>query len=170
MASIPNVVESGNVVSQGSSSAQERYFNYMLMKEKLKGGKAEIEANTRASRIIGSLSEKEEIEQQILDKLTGIKESSPEFSQVSEITGSTDKFEMARELASLVYDKTRAEQILSFYTPSPQELKKQFFESQASSAKGRVSVLSSGLAGAGGETVLQQLASGILGIKTPPPA
>lgn len=166
MSSIPNVVETGNVVSQGSSSAQDRYFNYMLMKAKLEASPVA----GRANKIISSLSEKEEIEQQILYKLTGIKESSPEFSQVSEITGSTDKFEMARELASLVYDKTRAEQILSFYTPSQTALKKQFFESQTTSAAGRVAALSSGVAGLGSGSVLELLAGGILGIKPTPPA
>lgn len=167
MASIPNVVEVGNAVSQGAGSAQERYYNYMLMKAKLE---AVPNQEARAAKIIGSLSEKEEIEQQILYKLTGIKESSPEFSQVSEITGSTDKFEMARELASLVYDKTRAEQILSFYTPSQTALKKQFFESQTTSAAGRVAALSSGVAGLGSGSVLELLAGGILGIKPTPPA
>jgi hypothetical protein len=150
MSSIPNVVESGNVVSQGAGSAQERYFNYMLMKEKLKAG-VDVPAG-RGRRIVASLSEKEEIEQQILDKLTGIKESSPEFSQVSEITGSTDKFEMARELASLVYDKTRAEQILSFYTPDADKLKAQFTRSQLTSFRDRVNKLSSGTAGVAGGT------------------
>lgn len=157
MSSIPNVVESGNVVSQGSASAAERYYNYMLMKEKLKAGGAEL--TTRGKAIVGSLSEKEEIEQQILEKLVNIKESSPEFSQVSEITGSTDKFEMARELASLVYDKTRAEQILSFYTPSQTALKEQFFKSQTSSAKNRIQNLAAGGGAAAGDTLAAQLAS-----------
>lgn len=156
MASIPNVVEQGNVVSQGSASASERYYNYMLMKEKLAG-------KAGAEDVLKSRSEKEEIEYQILVKLAGIKESSPEFSQVSEITGSTDKFEMARELASLVYDKTRAEQILSFYTPSQAALKAQFFESQASSAKSRVESLSAGLV-ASGKSLADQLAGKLLGI------
>ena len=155
MSSIPNVVESGNVVSQGSSSAAERYYNYMLMKEKLS---ANAQTKARGDKIIASLSEKEEIEQQILVKLVGIKESSPEFSQVSEITGSTDKFEMARELASLVYDKTRAEQILSFYTPSQTALKEQFFKSQTSSAKDRIQALAGG-GGVAGQTLAQNLAS-----------
>lgn len=157
MSSIPNVVESGNVVSQGSSSASDRYYNYMLMKEKLKKGADALDARGKA--IVGSLSEKEEIEQQILEKLVGIKESSPEFSQVSEITGSTDKFEMARELASLVYDKTRAEQILSFYTPSADKLKAQFFKSQTSSAKDRIQNLAAGGGAAAGATLAEQLAS-----------
>lgn len=156
MSSIPNVVESGNVVSQGSASAAERYYNYMLMKEKLKGGGNNL--TDRGAKIIGSLSEKEEIEQQILEKLVNIKESSPEFSQVSEITGSTDKFEMARELASLVYDKTRAEQILSFYTPDATALKKQFFASQTSSAKDRINSLVAG-GSVAGQTLAQNLAS-----------
>jgi hypothetical protein len=155
MSSIPNVVESGNVVSQGSGSASDRYYNYMLMKAKLEASPVA----GRADKIIKSLSEKEEIEQQILEKLVGIKESSPEFSQVSEITGSTDKFEMARELASLVYDKTRAEQILSFYTPSADKLKAQFFKSQTSSAKDRIQNLAAGGGAAAGETLAAQLAS-----------
>lgn len=162
MASIPNVAESGNVVSQGSGSAAERYYNYMLMKEKLKKGSDALDA--RGVRIVGSLSEKEEIEQQILDKLVDIKESSPEFAQVSEITGSTDKFEMARELASLVYDKTRAEQILSFYTPDASALKKQFFDSQASSAKARVENLSRGLVAVGSAKSLAEVIASKLGL------
>lgn len=163
MSSIPNVAESGNVVSQGAGSAQERYFNYMLMKEKLKKG-SDV-ADARGKKIVASLSEKEEIEQQILEKLVDIKESSPEFAQVSEITGSTDKFEMARELASLVYDKTRAEQILAFYTPSGEALKKQFFDSQASSAKDRIANLAGGLTSFGSaKTIAEVLAGKILGI------
>lgn len=159
MASIPNVVEQGNVVSQGGSSASERYYNYMLMKEKLAGV-------DDSEKVLKSRSEKEEIEYQILVKLAGIKESSPEFSQVSEITGSTDKFEMARELASLVYDKTRAEQILSFYTPSKKALEAQFFASQASSAKSRVESLSAGLV-ASGKSLADQLAGKLLGLGSP---
>jgi len=138
MSSIPNVVETGNVVSQGPSSAQERYYNYMLMKAKLEASPVQ----GRGDKILKSLSEKEEIEQQILERLVAIKESSPEFSQVSEITGSTDKFEMARELASLVYDKTRAEQILAFYTPGPEALKAQFDKSQLTSSRDRIQRLS----------------------------
>jgi hypothetical protein len=153
MSSIPNVVEAGNVVTQGSGSAQERYYSYMLMKEKLSNNA------DRSKAILKSLSEKEEIEQQILVKLAGIKESSPEFSQVSEITGSTDKFEMARELASLVYDKTRAEQILSFYTPSASALKEQFFASQTSSARERIQNLAGGSALGSGKTIPEALAA-----------
>jgi hypothetical protein len=152
MSSIPNVVEAGNVVTQGPGSAQERYYSYMLMKEKLG-------TSDRSEKILKSLSEKEEIEQQILEKLAGIKESSPEFSQVSEITGSTDKFEMARELASLVYDKTRAEQILSFYTPSASALKQQFFASQTSSARERIQNLAAGSALGSGKTIPEALAA-----------
>lgn len=163
MASIPNVAESGNVVSQGGGSAADRYYNYMLMKEKLKKGADALDA--RGLAIVGSLSEKEEIEQQILLKLVDIKESSPEFAQVSEITGTTDKFEMARELASLVYDKTRAEQILAFYTPDSKALQKQFFDSQTKSAKNRVSSLAAGLVSSGSaESVAALIASKAFGI------
>jgi hypothetical protein len=146
MASIPNAPELGNVVSQNSGSAQERYFNFMLMKAKLEMAGASAE---KQKKLIGSLSEKEQIEQDILEKLSDIKESSPEFAQVSEITGSTDKFEMARELASLVYDKARAENILAFYTPEKKDLEKTFYSSQVSSSKARLASLRTGLVSSG---------------------
>jgi hypothetical protein len=157
MASIPNAPELGNVVSQNSGSAQERYYNFMLMKAKLEVSGADA---ARQKKLIGSLSEKEEIEQEILMKLSEIKESSPEFAQVSEITGSTDKFEMARELASLVYDKARAENILSFYTPGRTKLDETFLRSQASSSKARLASLS---AGAAGGSVAERIATFIGG-------
>ena len=54
----------------------------------------------------------------ILRNLIQITESSPEFSQVVDITGSRDRYEQARLLSEIVYDKVRSERILSFYTPS----------------------------------------------------
>ena len=55
-----------------------------------------------------------------------ITESSPEFSQVVDITGSRDRYEQARILAEVVYDKARAEQILSWYTPNKESLTSHF--------------------------------------------
>jgi hypothetical protein len=43
-----------------------------------------------------------------------------------DITGSRDRYEQARILAEVVYDKARAEQILSWYTPNKTSLTDHF--------------------------------------------
>jgi len=161
MSSIPNAPEVGNVISQGGGSAADRYYNYMLMKEKLADNNGNL--GDKASKVLKSKSEKEEIEYDILQKISDIKESSPEFAQVSEITGTTDKFEMARELASLVYDKVRAEQILQFYTPSRADLQQKFATAQATSSRERVRALVGASAGVEGESAATKLGR-VLGI------
>ena len=102
-------------------SAAEEYYRYMLLEKKLQG-------RTGADRILKATSEKEEIEYRILLKISALTESSPEFAQVVDLTGTRDKFEMARRLAETVYDKVRAEQILGFYTPSKEVLKSHFYD------------------------------------------
>ena len=101
----------GDVVSKKGGSAAEDYYRYMLLKAKVDAGSAD-------KKLLKFQSEKETIELSILTNLMDITESSPEFSQVVDITGSRDRYEQARILAEVVYDKARAEQILSWYTPN----------------------------------------------------
>lgn len=102
----------GDIVSAKKASASEEYYRYMLLKEKLKSQK------DNADPLLTVQSEREVIELNILRNLINITESSPEFSQIVDITGSRDRYEQARILSEVVYDKVRAEAILSFYTPS----------------------------------------------------
>jgi hypothetical protein len=88
--------------------------------------KAKVEAGGADAKLLKFQSEKEEIELSILTNLMDITESSPEFSQVVDITGSRDRYEQARILAEVVYDKARAEQILSWYTPGKDSLTDHF--------------------------------------------
>ena len=111
----------GDIVSKKSGSAAEDYYRYMLLKEKVKNGLGD-------ESLLTFQSEKEAIEMSILSNLLNITESSPEFSQVVDITGSRDRYEQARILAEVVYDKARAEQILSWYTPGKESLNKHFTE------------------------------------------
>ena len=104
----------GDIVSKVKSSAQEEYYRYMLLEAKLKN----IKAGDGADKLLTVQSEREKIEMDILRNLIQITESSPEFSQVVDITGSRDRYEQARLLSEIVYDKVRSERILSFYTPS----------------------------------------------------
>ena len=121
--------------SATNGSAQEQYYRYMLMKEKL-GGKGDA--------ILKATSEREDIEVQILQKLVNITESTPEFAQIVSITGSSDRFEQARILAESVYDKIRAEQVLSFYTPSKAVLEANFYNKTLASAQDRVDKVNAG--------------------------
>jgi hypothetical protein len=109
----------GDVVSKKSGSAAEEYYRYMLLKAKVEAGSAD-------AKLLKFQSEKEAIELSILTNLLDITESSPEFSQVVDITGSRDRYEQARILSEVVYDKARAEQILSWYTPDKKSLTDHF--------------------------------------------
>jgi hypothetical protein len=114
--------QTGDIVSSKKASAQEEYYRYMLLKEKL----AATADGSTADPLLKVQSEREAIEMSILRNLINITESSPEFSQVADITGSRDRYEQARILSEVVYDKVRAESILSFYTPDAEHLRNHF--------------------------------------------
>jgi hypothetical protein len=106
----------GRATLKSSMSPQDEYYRYMLMKEKL----------GTDSKILKARSEQDDVEIQILEKLIGIRESTAEWNQVVDLTGSKNRFEQARVLAEIAYEKEKAEQVLSFYVPSKPELKKIF--------------------------------------------
>lgn len=112
------------VGEEKKGGAAEDYHRFMLMKEKIKLMKSTSAApeDVAAKKILGHMSEKEVIELGILERLNDITESSPEWSQVSELTGSEDRFTMARILAESVYQKAKKEKIMSFYTQSKTDL------------------------------------------------
>ena len=125
--------QTGDIVSSKKASAQEEYYRYMLLKEKL----AATADGSTADPLLKVQSEREAIEMSILRNLINITESSPEFSQVADITGSRDRYEQARILSEVVYDKVRAESILSFYTPDAADLKNHFLHRTSESLKTR---------------------------------
>lgn len=128
-----DVVEDKGNHSDISGSPADKYYRYMLMKAKL-----EDRGNTSvANDILQASSEREDIEVKILQRLVKITESSPEFAQIQSITGSSDRFEQARVLAETVYDKMRAEAVLSFYTPEKSELEANFYKKTLASANDR---------------------------------
>ena len=114
--------QTGDIVSSKKSS-QEEYYKYKLLEAKLKNA-----SDASADPLLKVQSEREAIELSILRNLIQITESSPEFAQITDITGSRDRYEQARILSEVVYDKVRAEQILGFYTPGPDALKKHFLD------------------------------------------
>ena len=134
--------QSGDIVSAKKSSAQEEYYRYMLLQAKLQNLNP---ADGRAvDPLLTAQSEREVIELSILRKLMGITESSPEFSQVVDITGSRDRYEQARILSEVVYDKVRAETILSFYTPEKTSMETYFRDATKASMSGRLQKMAGG--------------------------
>jgi hypothetical protein len=119
---MPTDVYSSKLADSGS--AQERYYSYMLMKEKLSNTVSDEDRN----EILGSVSEKDNIKVQVLKKIIKLPESSPEFAQLCAITGTDDKFEQAEHLADLVYDRIAAKNVLKFYTPDESDFAKSFLE------------------------------------------
>ena len=122
----------GDIVSSKSSS-QEEYYKYKLLEAKLNNF-----ADASVDPLLKVQSEREAIEISILRNLVEITESSPEFAQITDITGSRDRYEQARILSEVVYDKVRAEAILGFYTPDGGSLKKHFKDRTDHSLQQRV--------------------------------
>lgn len=109
-----------------SGSAQEEYYRRELLQKKLDRVGDSILTDEDKLKIMRASSEREGIELQILAKLADITESSPEFAQVVDLTGTKDKYEQAKRLAEVSYDRIRSEQILNFYTPSKEKMREHF--------------------------------------------
>lgn len=131
--------QSGDIVSNKKASAQEEYYRYMLLEAKLRNLK---EPNT--DELLKVQSEREVIEMSILRNLMAVTESSPEFAQIVDITGSRDRYEQARILSEVVYDKIRAETILSFYTPDKTKMESYFKDVTKASSSKRINKLVGG--------------------------
>ena len=118
--------QTGDIVSAKKGSAAEEFYRYSLLEKKLENIKKARDDASSVDPLLTIQSEREAIEMSILQNLINITESSPEFAQVVDITGSRDRYEQARILSEVVYDKVRAEQILNFYTPAKSDLESHF--------------------------------------------
>ena len=105
----------GRSLVKAQSSPQDDYYRYMLLEKKLGTGEANAE-------ILKATSEQDKVEIAILRKLVKVGESTPEFNQVVDLTGTKNRYEQARILAEIVYEKQKAEKILGFYAPSSTEV------------------------------------------------
>ena len=131
--------QTGDVVSASKKgSAAEEFYRYSLLEKKLENIK-KARDGAGVDPLLTIQSEREAIEMSILQNLINITESSPEFAQVVDITGSRDRYEQARILSEVVYDKVRAEQILNFYTPKKSDLETHFANRTLKSLDARLS-------------------------------
>jgi hypothetical protein len=122
--------------------AQQEYYKLKLLQEKLKltpGGTSEF-----AKKVLGQKSEKEEIEWLILAKLADITESSPEFAQVRDLTGTENKMDQAKKLAEISYNRLRAEQVMSWYSADKEDMLAHFYNRTKKSADVRNPAINNG--------------------------
>jgi len=110
----------------GGDAAAE-YYKYQLLKAKLEQAPGGLSSDL-AKKLLGQRSEKEEIEWLVLAKLSDITESSPEFAQVRDLTGTENKMDQAKKLAEIAYNKLRSEQILSWYTADKKDMMAHFYD------------------------------------------
>jgi len=112
----------GATTDRSGSSAQEDYYRFKLLQEKL---------TNHGNAILDAKSEKDQIMISILGKIINIGESSPEFAELVDLTHTRNHHEMARELADMAWKKKKYEGTLARYTPSEADLSKVFSDSAA---------------------------------------
>lgn len=114
--------ELGDAFNAGrvASSASHDYYSFMLLKEKLKA-QGVAEDSPLFKRVVGSRSEKEALELHILAVIQGedYGESSANFSQLVDLTGTRDKIAQAKFLAEKVYEREATKMILNRFAPNP---------------------------------------------------
>ena len=132
-------IDSGNpgnfsgAAMTAKASAQEDYYRYMLLKERLGENNAILKAK----------SEKDIIMEEILAKLVNVRESTAEWSEVVALTGSENRFSQAERLAEIAWEKRRAELVLAKYTGGDTKLTETYNQSQAMLANVRTATAAS---------------------------
>jgi hypothetical protein len=114
--------ELGDALNAGRvvNDAAHNYYSFMLLKEKLKAqGVAEDSAYFK--KVVGARSEKEALELHILGVIQGdgYGESTANYSQLVDLTGTRDKIAMAKFLAEKVYEREATKMILNRFAPPP---------------------------------------------------
>lgn len=114
--------ELGDALNAGrvASDAAHNYYSFMLLKEKLKAQGVD-EGSALYSRVVGARSEKEALELHILSVIQGDEygESSANYSQLVDLTGTRDKITQAKFLAEKVYEREATKMILNRFAPPP---------------------------------------------------
>jgi len=112
--------ELGDALNSGrvAQDAAHNYYSYMLLKEKLNQQDVGEEVK---KRVLGATSEKEALELHILTVIQGegYGESTANYSQLVDLTGTRDKLQMAKFLAEKVYEREATKMILNRFAPAP---------------------------------------------------
>jgi len=114
--------ELGDALNAGRvvNDAAHNYYSFMLLKEKLKA-QGVSEDSAYFKKVVGARSEKEALELHILGVIQGDNygESTANYSQLVDLTGTRDKIAMAKFLAEKVYEREATKMILNRFAPPP---------------------------------------------------
>jgi len=155
-----------NASHKASASAKDEYYRYMLLKEKAQAA-AGTPAEGEIKAILNARSEQDDVEMKILNKIVHVRESTPEWNQLVDLTGSRNRFEQARILAEITYEKAKAEKVLGFYTPDASVLKSDVFDKTNQAAlRVRAGVDQTGLSGLDTKGAATKLAA-VFGLAAP---
>jgi len=114
--------ELGDALNAGRvvNDAAHNYYSFMLLKEKLKA-QGVAEDSDYFKKVVGARSEKEALELHILGVIQGegYGESTANYSQLVDLTGTRDKITMAKFLAEKVYEREATKMILNRFAPPP---------------------------------------------------
>jgi hypothetical protein len=115
--------ELGDALNAGRvvNDAAHNYYSFMLLKEKLKA-QGVAEESPFFKKVVGARSEKEALELHILGVIQsdGYGESTANYSQLVDLTGTRDKITMAKFLAEKVYEREATKMILNRFAPAPE--------------------------------------------------
>lgn len=115
--------ELGDALNAGrvAQDAAHNYYSFKLLQSKLEAQGIQ-KGSALYQRVLGSRSEKEALELHILATIQGNEygESSANYSQLVDLTGSRDKLTMAKFLAEKVYEREATKMILNRFAPPPE--------------------------------------------------
>jgi hypothetical protein len=103
---------------------QDELARFNLLKAKLEA-RSSTDANVK--RLLGNVSEVDEISFEILGILADYSESSPEWAVLRSITQCSDRFGMANFLAKKVYEQNLSESVMAMFTPDRNDIREKFY-------------------------------------------
>ena len=136
--------QEGDVISRAgqvdNDSPQDELARFQLLKAKLEAQDAQ--AGSKVKKILGNMTELEQVALDCYETLSNFNESSPEFAQIFNLTGTKNRFKQAQYLAERVYEQTRSDLIMSLYTPDKLKMRTAFIENTKKSLVARAGKLS----------------------------
>ena len=122
-------VQFGDITQSAVGAGEKASYTEKLARFQLLNLKMQARGATEAEikGTLGNMSELEQINAKVLKEISKYSESTPEFAQLYNMTGSKDRFEQCEWLSEKIYEQTRSEAIMSFYTPDKAEIRETFY-------------------------------------------
>ena len=83
---------------------------------------ASLSKEPRIANVLGNISEEENVLYQVLAKINGVSESSPQYAQLMRLTGKKGRIEIAKVIAAQVWDKHSRKKMYEPFEPTAAEL------------------------------------------------